>query len=213
MLQRLAPIFVCFVAIVASSALAQQSDYGSLLEKAKKDPLSVNFVELRRAYVSSPGYVTRGDLDRRDLALIAATEARNFAEGERLLNEMLAQFYLRAYTHMMAATLYELKGDTQRSAFHKATEQQILGAMTANGDGRSKQTAIEVVHIQEEKDLIRRWGLTIVAMGRPARSDERSHRVWTVAKPDRPGEIFQLYFDVTASSNDLFRSMQPRQKI
>lgn len=213
MLRRLAPIIVWFVAIVAGSALAQQSDYGSLLEKAKKDPLSVNFVELRRAYVRSPSYTARGDLDRRDLAMLAATEARNFAEGERLLNEMLAQFYPRAYTHAMAATLYDLKGDAQRSAFHKATEQQILRAMTANGDGRSAQTAIEVTHIQEEKDLLRLWGLTTMVMGRPVKTNERSYRIWTVARPDKPGETFQIYFDVTAPSTDLLRSVQPKQKI
>src|SRR5918996_1227514 len=130
-------------------ASASQSKYDVLLEKVKQKDLSVNFTELRLAFYESRNYNPYAPmLTYRPLN--AALAQKNYEEALKIADSVLAKNFVEINAHMTAQIAHQELGNTDRAQFHKFMVDGLLNSIKSNFDGKSVDSAYEVISINEE---------------------------------------------------------------
>ena len=181
-----------------SPAPAQKSKYDVLLEKVKQKDPSVNFTELRLAFYESPHYNPYTPmLTYRPLN--AALAQKNYEEALKIAESVLAKNFVEINAHMTAQIAHQEQGNTERAQFHKFMTDGLLNSIKSNGDGKSVDSAYEVISINEEYGLIRSLGLRPI---RQALVENKGHRYDAVTVVDpQTGKESVIYFNVDKPFN------------
>lgn len=195
--------------------------YQDLLQAAKRDPGSVNFTDLRLAYARSPGYdpycvgaVPAAYHGRIRLALRIGDTAGLIVA----LSALLERQFFDISAHHLAATAYERIGDQVTAANHRKIARGLVGSILQSGNGRSFETAFQVITIAEEyavlemlhikpgsKSLCHHQGHHFdVFQVSPASPDERD----SLPGPIDQGQPGELYFNI-----DLFYGSFAHQRL
>jgi len=171
-------------------------DYETLLAAAKQDPATVDFTQLRLAFSRSSRYDPSDVhvLDEDD-RLDAALSAGDWREARQLAESALARNYVRLHPHICAAlACYQLE-DVPGARHHKAFVKGVLESILHSGDGWTPETALRVIAVWEEYDVLRCLSLRCVEQAL-CRAGERVLDCLTV-QTDEGSEPFDLYFDIT----------------
>ena len=174
-------------------APAEKSKYDLLLEKVKQKDPSVNFTELRLAFYESPNYNPYAPM-MTYRPLNAALAQKNYEEALKIAESVLAKNFVEINAHMVAQIAYRETGNAERAEFHKFMADGLLKSIKSTVDGKSVDTAYEVISINEEYGLIRSLGL------RPIRqalleNKGRSYDAITVVDPQTSQESV-IYFNI-----------------
>jgi hypothetical protein len=177
-------------------------EYKRLLVQAFDNISQANFDAIRQAYSESAEYApyaTPPDMT----PLKAAMDAEKWAEAGVMCAEMLQADYLQINLHLLMAHLYDQVDEKTRANWHLAFANGLTRSIMDSGDGRSFETAIKVIAIREEYDVIRLLGL------RPLRQElvsHEGHRYDVIDVADQEGNPQgQLFFDVEALQTHLER--------
>lgn len=183
---------------------SKSTNYPELLERAKANPQAVDFTGLRMSFARSSGYRPYAGYPNEEEPLGHAMESKDWNRILQIVNASLEKNYVRMRPHYFAAIAYEHLGDTDRARFHRAFFSGLAQSIVASGDGRSPETAIVVIDVEEEYDVLalrrlKRQSQALVEKG--GRHFDR----FEVSGADS-SESFVLYFDVTLPfSNAPFR--------
>ncbi len=182
----------------SSATPAEKSKYDVLLEKVKQKDPSVNFTELRLAFYESPNYNPYAPmLTYRPMN--AALAQKNFKEALKIADSVLAKNFVEINAHLTAQIAHQELGNTERAQFHKFMADGLLNSIKSNFDGKSVDSAYEVISINEEYGLIRTVGLRPIRQGLVENKGRRFDAI-TVVDP-QTGKESVIYFNVDKPFN------------
>ena len=186
---------VCLLAAGSLFCYAQQkSDYARLLERVKAGDMTVDFKQMRFAYMDSPEYKAAKNTDAEAEAMIAAVNAGDFPAAIKNADVVLAGDYVDLDAHFAEYVAHrELHHDAE-SQFHKNVFDGLLHSITNSGDGKSEQTAYVVVQTHEEYVVIRVFGLTLDKQSLK-RVNHHAYDVIDATDPQSSQKV-TLYFNV-----------------
>ena len=176
-----------------SPSPAEKSKYDLLLEKVKQKDPSVNFTELRFAFYESPNYNPYAPM-MTYRPLNAALAQKNYEEVLKIAESVLAKNFVEVNAHMAAQIAYQETGNAERAQFHKFMAEGLLNSIKSKVDGKSMDTAFEVISINEEYGLIRSLGLRPI---KQALMENKGHSydAITVVDPQTSQESV-IYFNI-----------------
>lgn len=180
--------------------------YDVLLEKVKQKDPSVNFTELRHAFYESPLYNPYTPmLTYRPLN--AALGQKDYEEALKIAESVLAKNFVELNAHMAAQIAYQETGNTERAQFHKYMADGLLNSIKGSADGNTKETAFEVISINEEYGLIRSLRLRPIKQAL-VHDKGHSYDAITVVDPQTNQESI-IYFNIDKPFNWQNRKKQP----
>jgi hypothetical protein len=164
--------------------------FRELLEDAFLDPRRVDYAQLRRLYVESgeyrPAHRDTHGTDALNRALAAEDWEGAIALAEQLLDrDPLAVGLRLAYARALDGVDDGWEAETQRAVAHG-----LLRAIVASGDGRTPETALQVLDERELHVVLDRLGLRVIRSERDVGGDRWFERVECVG-----GRV--VWFDVT----------------
>jgi hypothetical protein len=168
--------------------------YDALLDRARLRPPDVDFGALRMAYARSERYHPYSRYSDEEPAMKQALDARDWRTVLEIAETALARNYVRARPHFWAMTANGNLGRAAAAAHHRAVMEGLLRSIAASGDGRTPATAMVVIDVQEEYDVMTFLGVTSRGQGL-VREGGRAFDRHDVEARDGAGSI--LYFDVS----------------
>jgi len=146
----------------ADAAVAPQDPearYQALLAAAKAKAPDVDWAELRLAYAARPGFQAISQSAARTHMLEAAN-ASNCKDALPSARAVLAENYVDADAHMVAAFCEEAAGDGAASKLDRDIGVGLIRSIET-GDGLSAATAFTPITVDEEYALMRALGQTV----------------------------------------------------
>lgn len=162
MFSRAIPVYL--LAAGSLFCYAQQkvdSDYAKLLARVKAGDMTVDFKQMRFAYMDSPEHKAAKDTDAEAEAMIAAVNAGDFPAAIKNADLVLASDYVDLDAHFAEYIAHRELHHEAESKFHKDVFDGLLHSITNSGDGKSEQTAYVVIQTHEEYVVMRVFGLTL----------------------------------------------------
>ena len=123
--------------------------YQTLLTRLKQGDMTVDFLELRRAYADSPEYLNGSDLEGRK-AMLQAFNQGDFAQALERSKKILEGCYLDIEAHHIAALASREMHVQEEAEFHDKIAHRLIGAIFQSGNGKTLETAWEVIDTHEE---------------------------------------------------------------
>jgi hypothetical protein len=151
-----AKIVSCFLLLSAVSAGAagqkktDSSLYDTMVARVKSGDESVDFRQLRLAYAESPAYSNGPDTTAQKHAMTTALNGKEFARAIQNADIVLAANYVDMDAHFVEHIAYRESGDLEKAKFHEFVLQQLLRSITNSGDGKTPESAYQVIDVHEE---------------------------------------------------------------
>ncbi len=168
--------------------------YDALLDRARLRPPDVDFGALRLAYARSERYRPYSRYPDEEPAMKQALDARDWRAVLEIAESALARNYVRARPHFWAMTASGNLGRAADAAHHRAVMEGLLRSIAASGDGRTPATAMIVIDVQEEYDVMTFLNVTSRGQGLVREAGRVLDRHDVEA---RDGARSILYFDVS----------------
>ncbi len=177
--------------------------YAELVAKVKGGDKSINFRDLRIAYADTSG---GPDTDKQKKAMMAALNAKNYEEalknGDIVLDGNLTDVEAHFAEYIASRELQR----SEQTEFHKYVLQGLLDSVMHSGDGKSFETAYEVVAVHEEYVVLKFMGLM------PSKQSEsekggHSYDVLEAVNPKTNGKV-TLYFNIDIEEKHLKESLK-----
>ena len=160
---KLAIVAILLLTVLHSAALDQKksnaSDYETLVNKLKSSDRSVDFRALRLAYADSSASRTGPDTDPDKKAMNAALNANDFESAIKHAETVLAGDYVDMDAHFVEYIANRELKAADKADFHKFILQGLLKSITDSGDGKTPETAYQVIEVHEEYALLHFMGV------------------------------------------------------
>jgi hypothetical protein len=168
------------------------TSYESLLEAAKNNPESADFKALRLAQTTLPTYDPYTTKGTWHAEVMHAMEHEAFTHALETIEGRLAENYLDAEFHILAAQAYGRLGEPDKAAYHQMWFMGLLGSMLSPNAGRSFETAIPVISLDEEYAVLGALG---GQMERQSKIEQDGHH-YDLLLVRLKGQRITLYFDI-----------------
>lgn len=173
--------------------VAEKCTFKQLLEKAKKSDPSVDFTALRFSFYESPDYNPHTPM-LTYRPLYGALGQKNYEEAIKIAESVLEKNFVEVNAHMVAQIAYQETGNSERAQFHKFMTDGLLNSIKSKSDGKSIETAFQVISINEEYGLLRSMGLRPIKQSL-LQDKGHSFDVLTVVDPQTNQQSL-VYFNV-----------------
>jgi hypothetical protein len=185
------------------------SRYSALVERVRTGDLSVDLGDLRQAYTETPEY--RAMMMGVYQQLWRPLSAGDFRTALQTAETVLQRNYVEINAHMVASIANEQLGNVPRAQFHKSVADGLLRVVMSKGDGKTPETAYEVIDISEEYAVMRALNLTMKGQGLSMPPNGPKVDSLTVVD-NRTKEERVLYFNVDRSMAAMTRKTVPASK-
>jgi hypothetical protein len=172
--------------------------YETLLEQAKKDPESVDFAKLRKAFIESDAYMPLSDKDLKRDELFKAMEKKDPASLIPDVEELLEEDFMSISTQFVAGIIYDKAGDQEKSEYHMTMARKLIEPVLRSGDGKTLETAYVVLSVSEEFAVLGALGLR--GKGQSLLPKD-GHHYDCLTCESRSGEEVNMYFNIDISMN------------
>jgi hypothetical protein len=214
-------LFIFFLIWVASTVLAQPNEttasdiqsnlhdgtdvllpedgdmYSELVRRAHAQDQSVDFRAIRFAYLESQAF-QRANKRSEELAklrkdMFAAVEVDDDQQVRENAQEILSVEYINLDAQKLLKQSCKLMGDDACAARHRFVGLGLLRSIVSSGDGKSCDTAWEVVLVAEEYFVLRMIDTTL---GKQSVVEENGHVCDEVQVFDKANNPRTYYFNV-----------------
>lgn len=171
--------------------------YQTLLDRLKNGDTSINFAELRVLYAQLPTYnpyKIMQDLKEKEDQMWQEYKSGNYDKALEIGTSILEMNYLRIMTHYIFSEVYGKLGDTQKQKFHEDVFFGLVDSIIQSGDGKSPETAMTVIEIREEYDVLDVLGFEQESQTLVEKDGKRFD--FLVAKNSETGETRDFYFNI-----------------
>ncbi|QPM68476.1 DUF4919 domain-containing protein [Atribacter laminatus] len=181
--------------IILGQNLSSDEEYLSIIEKIKKgEDTETDYTKLRMLYTQTSFY--QPESAERDENILKMTQAwidKHDNEAIEIGNQLLEGEYLNPFVHDLFAKIYKESGEGD-PLFHLLMFINIITSI--QGDGKSYETAYQVISTWEEKAMMTFVRVSPVdQVFEPTLHDGHCYHVIQV-KADETGEISDLYFNI-----------------
>jgi Domain of unknown function (DUF4919) len=179
----------------AFGAEADDITYRTLLERAKGGDFTVDFRALRLACMKASHCEPRGS--RADLTAMSAEDPHKVVE---VAEKLIEDGFVNLEAHATAAGAYAKLNDSEKAKAHFAITLELLRSIMATRDGKTKESAYEVICDREEYSVLSALGLPYLppaASMTPVKDGTHSYERWRVQNP-KTGQDVVLYFNIDA---------------
>lgn len=173
----------------------QQNTYEALVERVKRGDQSVDFLELRLAYAESPNYSKGTDTDRQKKAMTTALNGKDFASAIKNADIVLASNYVDMDAHYAEYIANNEIGKRELAEFHKFVLQGLLRSITSSGNGKTPETAYQVIEVHEEYVVLRFMGFGFPASQSYLHKNGHAYDEMTIEDP-KTKQDEKIYFNV-----------------
>lgn len=135
-------------------------------------------------------------------AMNAAGDQRDFAAETRWAEKLVEEGFVNAEAHATLAALYAKANEPIKAKFHRDVAAALLHSVLSSGDGKTKETAFEVIADREEYAALTAIGLPYRGAGVSAyRFKEGGHNFhkWEI-RDAKSGETKTVFFNEDACS-------------
>ena len=182
---RVVPLLGCLLlGLAAATARSAEA-------KAEADPAAA-FTKQRMEFAKTQEFET-GATETRNAIRALAGEGK-LEEAAKKARAWLAKHPVDASTHMLLAAILLEGGDYQGYLRHRFVGQGLLASIAASGSGRSQETAMKVINVDEEYAVLRSLGAKLKKQALVSGEGGRQYDRMTC---DIRGKEVTLYFDVT----------------
>ena len=171
--------------------------YQTLLDRLKNGDTSINFAELRVLYAQLPNYnpyKIMQDLKEKEDQMWQEYKSGNYDKALEIGTSILEMNYLRIMTHYIFSEVYGKLGDTQKQKFHEDVFFGLVDSIIQSGDGKSPETAMTVIEVREEYDVLDVLGFEQESQTLVEKDGKRFD--FLVAKNSETGETRDFYFNI-----------------
>ena len=176
----------------SKSSPAGKQKYESLLEKVKKGDRTVDFTELRLAFFESSNYNPYAPM-LTYRPLWGAVAQNNYAEAIKIAQSVFEKNFIEVNANMVAHIAYRETGDTERAAFHRFMADGLLASIKSTKDGKTPETAFEVISVSEEYGLMRSMELRPI---RQSLIQDKGHFFDALVVLDKTSQESTVYFNI-----------------
>lgn len=185
---------------------AELSEYRRLLEEAQQLSFTLDFSELRRAFVESSEYNPYGGVKLAGLPeAYESVEQSKFDECLKHVDRVLANNYMSLEAHMIGVLCSGRSADLEREDRHRYMVEGLMGSIESTGDGRSQESAYRTISTSELRGFVRLKGLQVLDQSL-VYDQEGVYDKMQVRDPES-GDEFPLFFNV---SQQFVRSVEER---
>ena len=177
---------------VPKSSPAEKRKYETLLERVKKGDRTVDFTELRLAFFESSYYNPYAPM-LTYRPLWGALAQNNYAEAIKIAESVFEKNFIEVNANMVAHIAYRETGDTERAAFHRFMADGMLASIKSTKDGKTPETAFEVISVSEEYGLMRSMELRPI---RQSLIQDKGHFLDALVVLDRTNQESTVFFNV-----------------
>ncbi len=181
---------------VQDETLGDANSYAALAKRAEAMDETLDFTALRKAWVSDPSYAPYSYTDK-PFDLMRAAQ-KSFEESDvvtamKKCDEALALFAFDPRLHFRCAFFYNAGGDDERSLRHRFIGRGLIDSILKSGDGKTPETAYEVITIAEEYAVLAELNLRRQRQALVRRED---HSYDVLTPKNEAGEEVTLYFRI-----------------
>jgi hypothetical protein len=178
------------------------TDYQTLVRRVEAGDLTIDFRALRLACMKSSQCEPRGT--KADLgAMNQAARDHQLVKVVEIAERLIRQGFVNIEVHATCVKAYEELHESAKSKFHMDVTAALLRSILFSGDGRTKESAYEVISDREEYSTLVAKGLPYAAPGVSVSAiEEGGHRYdkWEVADP-KTGQTVVIFFNTDAFSS------------
>jgi hypothetical protein len=187
-----------FLVLAVALAGAEKPDaaYLELEKKVASGDLSIDFRALRLACAKAVHCDAKGDSES-VVAMRRASQSRDYQNAARIAERLIADGFPNIEAHAVCAAAYKELGQPDKAAFHHAVVSRLIRSIMSTGDGKTKETAFEVIGTQEEHVVLGVLGLPPFGRQSLIPGKPHSYDVIEVVDP-KSGQRVSVYFNVDA---------------
>ena len=171
------------------------SKYRQLVNKIRSGDSSVNFGELRRAYVE---WLNDGtglkEAPNRD-EMVKAFRSKDLAKATQLGEAVVEYEFVNPGLLGALADAYKKLGNESKSRFYSEVSEKAEHGLFLSGDGKTSKTAYFVMDVDEEYRVMRTFNFT-VSMQSLLSENGQSYDL--LSGKDENGKVVELYFNICA---------------
>jgi hypothetical protein len=171
------------------------ADYKALVERAKGGDQTVDFRRLRLAYADSTDYENAPDTDSQKKLMWAELKGKNYQDAVKSAEAVLNANYSDMDAHYVEYAAYRELKISDLSDIHSFIFHALLKSITGSGDGKSPETAMQVIDVHEEYVVIRSMGAAFPKQQSLVRRNGHSYDKIVFDNPD-DGQETVLFFNV-----------------
>ena len=176
----------------SKSSPAGKQKYEALLEKVKKGDRTVDFTELRLAFYESSNYNPYSPM-LTYRPLWGALAQNNYPEAIKIAESVFEKNFIEVNANMVAHIAYRETGDTERAAFHRFMADGLLASIKSTKDGKTPETAFEVISVSEEYGLMRSLELRPI---KQSLIENKGHFFDALVVVDKTNQQSTVYFNI-----------------
>ena len=184
--------------IFCQDAPVPKSSYSDLVTKVKAGDKGVDFKALRLAYADTNG---GKDTDKQKKAMTAALNSKNYEEAIKNADRVLAEDYVDIDGHFVEYIAHRELNHSDQAEFHKFVLRGLLDSITHSGDGKTFETAFQVIEVHEEYVVLRFMGLMPSEQSMSTKNGH-SYDVMEAVNP-KSNEKVTLYFNIDIEEKHL----------
>jgi len=192
------PAVGTFLLLAVALAGAEKPDvaYLELKEKVVGGDLSIDFRALRLACAKAVHCDAKGDSES-VVAMRRASQSHDYQNAAKIAEKLIADGFPNIEAHAVCAAAYKELGQPDKAAFHHAVVSGLIRSIMSTGDGKTKETAFEVIGTQEEHVILSVLGLP--PFGRQSLIAGKPHSYDLIEVNDpKGGQKVLVYFNIDA---------------
>jgi hypothetical protein len=180
----------------AGPATAEDSRYKELVAKASNGDLSIDFRALRLACLKTSGCDPTGDT-KDMIAMRRAMQSKEYNTAAKLAETLTDHGFVNIEAHADASQAYEAMNKPDKAKFHHDVTTSLLRSILSSGDGKTKETAFEVIGTFEEYIVMSVLGLPALGSQSLMPGKPNSYDVLERTNP-KTGQSISVYFKIDA---------------
>jgi hypothetical protein len=189
--------YLAAAALALASAANPNADapYLELVEKVKAGDLSIDFRALRLACAKADHCDAHGD-SQELIAMRRAIQSHDYKPAIKSAEKLIAAGFPNIEAHAVCAQAYEALKEPDKAKFHHDVTSALIRSILSTGDGKTKETAFEVIGTQEEYLIASVLGLPR-PMSQSLITGPHNYDLLEVDDP-KTGKNVSLYFNIDA---------------
>lgn len=179
-----------------SQSYHADSEYRRLLTEAQQLSFSLDFGDLRRAFVASPEYNPYGGGRLTGLAeAYRSVEESEFDACLQYVDQVLTDNYMSLEAHMIGVVCSSRGADFEREDRHRYMVEGLMDSIESSGDGRSQDSAYNTISASELRGFVRLKGLQV--LDQSIVYDQRGVYDKMQVRDPESGDEYALFFNVS----------------
>jgi hypothetical protein len=194
----LLPVVLAIAALPIHSPAAEKDDaaYRDLVKRVTRGDLLIDFRALRFACLKASNCDARGDLEN-ITSMHVFMQEKQYDEAAKAADKLIEKGFVNIDAHVISSRAYMALKQLEKAQFHHDVAAGLLHSILSTGDGKTKETAFEVIGTFEEHTIMEVLGLP--PLGSQALIPDKPHSYDLLAVKDpKTGQNASVYFNIDA---------------